>query len=70
MEGFDTAMATAGGVRLDEVNPRTMESRLVPGLHFAGEVLDIDGDTGGYNLQAAFATGHLAARSILRRAEP
>lgn len=53
-------MATSGGVDLREVHPVTMESRLVPGLFFAGEVLDLDGDTGGYNLQAAFTTGHLA----------
>jgi predicted Rossmann fold flavoprotein len=51
---------TAGGVRTDEVHPRTMESRIVPGLYFAGEVLDVDGFTGGYNLQAAWATGRLA----------
>jgi hypothetical protein len=56
-------MATAGGVDLREVHPVTMESRLVPGLFFAGEVLDLDGDTGGYNLQAAFTTGHLAGRA-------
>jgi hypothetical protein len=49
-------------VDLREVNPGTMESRLVPGLFFAGEVLDLDGDTGGYNLQAAFTTGFLAGR--------
>jgi len=53
-------MATAGGVALRDVHPLTLESRLVPGLFFAGEVLDLDGDTGGYNLQAAFTTGHLA----------
>ncbi|MFC1475495.1 NAD(P)/FAD-dependent oxidoreductase [Candidatus Zixiibacteriota bacterium] len=57
------AIITAGGVDTREVNPRTMESRLVQGLYFAGEVLDIDGDTGGYNLQAAFSTGWLAGRS-------
>jgi len=51
---------TAGGVSTDEVDPRTMESRLVPGLYFAGEVLDVDGFTGGYNLQAAWSTGRLA----------
>ncbi|HNT27802.1 MAG TPA: NAD(P)/FAD-dependent oxidoreductase [bacterium] len=62
--GFETAMATAGGVSLDEVDPKTMMSKIVPGLFFAGEVLDIDGDTGGYNLQAAFSTGALAGRSI------
>ena len=63
--GFDMAMVTRGGVALAEVNQKTMESRLVPGLYFAGEVLDIDGDTGGYNLQAAFSTGFLAASGIL-----
>ena len=65
--GFSVAMTTAGGVALDEVNPKTMESRLVPNLFFAGEVLDIDGDTGGYNLQAAFSTGALAAAAMARR---
>ena len=64
LEGFDGAMVTRGGVNLKEVNAKTMESRLVPRLYFAGEVLDIDGDTGGYNLQAAFSTGALAARQI------
>ncbi|MCX7027060.1 MAG: NAD(P)/FAD-dependent oxidoreductase [Spirochaetes bacterium] len=62
---MDAAMVTAGGIDLSEVNARTMESRLVPGLFFAGEVLDIDGDSGGYNLQAAFSTGALAARGML-----
>ncbi len=52
---------------LKEVNPKTMESRKVSGLYLVGEVLDIDGDTGGYNLQAAFSTGMLAARSIKSR---
>lgn len=60
---FETAMATSGGVELKEVNPKTMESRILPGLFFAGEVLDIDGETGGYNLQAAFSTGVAAGRS-------
>jgi predicted Rossmann fold flavoprotein len=64
-EGFHAAMVTAGGVSLDEVNPKTMESRVTAGLYFAGEILDIDGDEGGYNLQAAFSTGWLAAASIL-----
>ena len=57
---FTKAMVTAGGVSLKEVDPKTMQSKLVPGLFFAGEVLDVDGDTGGYNLQAAFSTGHVA----------
>ena len=62
--GFNAAMCTRGGVLTGEVNPKTMQSRLVSGLYLVGEVLDIDGDTGGYNLQAAFSTGMLAARSI------
>ena len=57
------AIITAGGVNTDEVDPRTLESRLVRGLYFAGEVLDLDADTGGYNLQAAFSTGWLAGAS-------
>jgi len=62
--GFNMAMVTAGGISLDEVNAKTMESKLVPGLYFAGEVLDIDGDTGGYNLQAAFSMGYLVGKGI------
>jgi len=57
------ALVTAGGVHLKELNPKTMESRLVEGLYCAGEVLDLDGDTGGYNLQAAFSTGWVAGRA-------
>jgi len=57
---YNTAVVTQGGVSLSEVNPKTMESKLVPGLYFAGEVLDLDADTGGYNLQLAFTTGHCA----------
>jgi len=57
---FDVAMATSGGIALEEVNRQTMESRLVPGLFFCGEVLDIDGDTGGYNIQFALSSGFLA----------
>lgn len=63
---YNEAMATAGGITLNEVNPKTMESRICPGLYFAGEVLDIDGDTGGYNLQAAFSTGYLAGTKACR----
>ena len=62
--GNNLAMVTRGGVDTIEVDPKTMQSRLVEGLYLVGEVLDIDGDTGGYNLQAAFSTGMLAARSI------
>jgi len=57
------AIVTAGGVDTREVDPHTMASRLVKGLYFAGEVLDVDADTGGYNLQAAFSTGWVAGRS-------
>jgi predicted Rossmann fold flavoprotein len=60
---LDAAMVTAGGVSLKEVDPRTMQSRLVEGVYFAGEVLDLAADTGGYNLQAAFSTGWLAGNA-------
>lgn len=62
--GFAKAEVTAGGVSLDEVDSRTMESKLVPGLYFAGEILDLDGPIGGYNFQAAFSTGILAGRHV------
>lgn len=57
------AIVTAGGIQVKEVSPQTMESKLVPGLYFTGEILDIDGITGGFNLQAAFSTGYLAGQS-------
>jgi len=60
---FKEAIITAGGVNTREVDPNTMQSRRTEGLYFAGEVLDVDADTGGYNLQAAFSTGWLAGRS-------
>ena len=62
--GFRKAEVTAGGVALDEVDSRTMQSRIVPGLYFAGELLDLDGPIGGYNFQAAFSTGWLAGESV------
>lgn len=62
--GFKEAMVTAGGVKLDEVNPNTMESRVCPDLFLAGEVLDLTGPSGGYNLQLAFSTGYLAGECI------
>ncbi len=62
--GFKEAMVTAGGVRLDQVNPHTMESRICPGLFLAGEILDLTGPSGGYNLQLAFSTGFLAGECI------
>ncbi|HET7536845.1 MAG TPA: NAD(P)/FAD-dependent oxidoreductase [Candidatus Didemnitutus sp.] len=61
---FKEEFVTCGGVRLAEVDFKTMESRLVPGLHFAGEVLDIDGITGGFNFQSAWTTGWLAGRAM------
>jgi len=57
---IDFAIVTAGGINLKEINPKTMESKLVNGLYFAGETIDLDGPTGGYNLQMAFSTGFLA----------
>lgn len=59
-KGFDHAQVCAGGVDTDEINPTTMESRIVPGLYFAGEVVDIDGLCGGYNLQWAWSSGFVA----------
>ncbi len=62
---FRTAMATAGGVSRDEINRKTMESKIVRDLYFAGEVIDVDGDTGGYNIQWAFSSGRAAGISLL-----
>ena len=65
----EEAIVTSGGVKLSEVNPKTMESRLLPGLYLAGEILDADAYTGGFNLQIAWATGHaagLAAAAAIR----
>jgi len=64
---MSSAMVTAGGVSLKEIDPRTMASRLIEGLYFCGEVLDLDGDTGGYNLQAAFTTGYVAGEQAALR---
>lgn len=64
LRGFNEAIITQGGVSVKEVNPSTMESKLMPGLYFAGEVLDLDGVTGGFNLQIAWSTGMLAGRSV------
>ncbi|MDB5389206.1 MAG: hypothetical protein JWM11_4852 [Planctomycetaceae bacterium] len=62
--GFEKAEVTAGGVALSEVDSRTMQSKLIPKLFFAGEILDLDGPIGGYNFQAAFSTGWLAAENV------
>lgn len=58
------AIITSGGIKVSEINPSTMESKIVKGLYFAGEVIDVDAYTGGYNLQIAYSTGYLAASSI------
>ncbi len=58
--GFNDAVITRGGISVDEINPHSMESNIVKGLYFAGEIIDVDGYTGGYNLQIAFSTGKLA----------
>jgi len=57
---IEEAIVTSGGVKVSEINASTMESNLVKGLYFAGEVIDVDGYTGGFNLQIAFSTGYLA----------
>ena len=64
LRSFDEAIVTAGGVDVKEINPKTMESKLVKGLYFCGEVLDLDALTGGFNLQIAFSTGFAAGNSI------
>ena len=61
---IEEAVITSGGVKTDEINPKTMQSKLTQGLYFAGEVIDVDAYTGGFNLQIAFATGNLAGRMI------
>lgn len=62
---IEEAVITSGGVDTKEINPKTMESKLLPGLYFAGEVIDVDAYTGGFNLQIAFSTGHLAGESCV-----
>ena len=62
--GFREAIVTQGGITVKEVKPSTMESKKIPGLHFAGEMLDVDALTGGYNIQLAWSTGYLAGSSM------
>ena len=67
VKGFrpiDEAIITSGGVKVSEINPKTMESKILPGLYFAGEVIDVDAYTGGFNLQIAFSTGRLAGENV------
>ena len=63
-DGFKMAMITRGGVRLKEIDPKTMQSKLIDGLYFCGEVVNLDGPCGGYNLQWSFSSGYLAGKSI------
>lgn len=67
LEDMDGAVVTAGGIDVKEVNPKTMESKLIPNLYWVGEVLDVDCLTGGYNLQIAFTTGYVAAKAIVAK---
>ena len=64
LRGFEEAIITSGGVYLQEINPKTMESKKVAGLKFCGEVLDIDAFTGGFNMQIAFSTGFAAGNTL------
>ena len=64
---IDQATVTRGGVCIKEIDSKTMESKLCPGLFFAGEVINADGPCGGFNLQIAFSTGHLAGTTAARR---
>ena len=63
LRSLEESIVTGGGVNVKEINPKTMESKLVKGLHFVGEVLDVDAFTGGFNLQIAFSTGYMAGNS-------
>jgi len=67
--GWNEAIVTAGGVSIKEINPKTMESKKISNLYFAGEVIDVDGNTGGYNLQIAFSTGWLAGESAAKKVQ-
>lgn len=66
-KSFEKAIVTAGGVCIKQVHPQTMESRILKGLYFAGEMIDVDADTGGYNLQAAFSMGWVAGRALQKK---
>lgn len=67
--GWNEAIVTAGGVSIKEINPKTMESKKISNLYFAGEIIDVDGNTGGYNLQIAFSTGWLAGESAAKKVQ-
>ena len=61
--GWEEAVVTAGGIAVKEIDPKTMASKLVPGLYFAGEIMDVDAYTGGFNLQIAWSTGYCAGQA-------
>ena len=65
--GYSKAEVTAGGVDWAEINPKTLESKLVPGLFFAGEILDVDGRIGGFNFQWAWASGYTVAQALIKK---
>lgn len=69
LRGFEEAIVTRGGVNVKDINPSTMESKVVSGLYFAGELIDVDATTGGFNLQVAFSTGALAGKSAALKGE-
>ena len=67
IDGFrpvDEAIVTAGGINVKEINPKTMESKIISGLYFAGEIIDVDAYTGGFNLQIAYSTGFTAGQNL------
>ncbi len=61
---IEEAIVTSGGISTDEINPSTMESKILPNLYFAGEIIDVDALTGGFNLQIAYSTGYLAGMNV------
>jgi predicted Rossmann fold flavoprotein len=61
----EEAIVTAGGIDIKQINPKTMESKLISGLYFAGEIIDVDAYTGGFNLQIAYSTGYTAGKNII-----
>ena len=63
--GIEEAIVTAGGISVKEINPKTMESKIIKGLYFAGEIIDVDAYTGGFNLQIAYSTGVTAGKNIV-----
>jgi hypothetical protein len=65
--GFDVAKVTKGGISLNEINPKTMQSTIIDNLFFAGEIIDVDGKTGGFNLQMCWSTGYIAGKNASKK---